>query len=388
MNFNELSIRQNSIKIFALVSFVSIAAGNIFLGITTLFFLLYIYCNGINVNENIKPYFYGIGIFLLAMLLSALGSGDIANGIKKWADMWIWRMMPFLIIVCSMHSYKSIRKVLIFAVIGITVGILCVVYQGVTGDNRAAGFFGHPMTFAGYFCMYLPVFLVGFFEKKITGKYYWLSGIIFLFGCAGVIFNATRGAWLSLGVVVTIILLYYMLQNKYNFIVGVIFVSLTAGILLNNSSFMHRLNTITSHNYQSNTERILMWRSAWNMFKDHPVLGVGLGQYKDSYQKIYISPKAKEPERGHAHSNYFQMLGENGIVGFVGFMAMFGVIICKNLKDFYKNRNPFALMIVASTIALLLQGFTEYNFGNSAVVKAYWLLLGCLVSMKEYSREE
>ena len=48
---------------------------------------------------------------------------------------------------------------------------------------------------------------------------------------------------------------------------------------------MKRVQSITSTKYQSNTERILIWQSTYHMFQDPPVLGVGLGQYKDSYQK-------------------------------------------------------------------------------------------------------
>ena len=39
-------------------------------------------------------------------------------------------------------------------------------------------------------------------------------------------------------------------------------------------------------------------------------------------------------------------------------------------------------MICTSVIALMLQGLTEYNFGNSAVMKVFWLVQGCLVVME------
>ena len=36
-------------------------------------------------------------------------------------------------------------------------------------------------------------------------------------------------------------------------------------------------------------------------------------------------------------------------------------------------------MLFTFTLSLSLQGLTENNFGNSAVMKAFWLLLGCLL---------
>lgn len=368
--------------LFALVSFLSIAAGNILLGTATLFFSIFLYKNRINISDNIKKYYYVIFFFILTMLISALFSGDIAYGLKRWADMWIWRLMPFIIITCCVKK-EDCLKILKASCLGISIGILCLIYQGVSGDGRAAGFFGHPMTFAGYLCMYLPLFLLGYFENLFGIKYKYVSGIMFLAGLTALIFNGTRGAWIAVAITTGILLFYYMFKNKRNFIVGIILITVCSGILVNNSAFMHRMSTITNNKYQSNSERLLMWNSAWNMFKDHPVLGVGLGQYKDNYQQKYISPKAKEPNLAHAHNNFMQMLAENGMVGFLGFMTMFTYIIWHNFRKFLTSKNIYSIAICVVTITLLLQGFTEFNFGNSAVVKAYWLILGCLIVLAE-----
>lgn len=272
---------------------------------------------------------------------------------------------------------------------GITVTSVYAVYQGLSGMSRANGFYGHPMTLGGWLCIFLPLLLIEFFERKLLGKYYWLAGLAFCICSAGLVFNATRGAWLAVAIVCAALLIYYMFKSKRNLAVGIIFIALVSTLLVNNSKFMHRLDTIDDFNkYQSNTERILIWQSAWKMFKDYPILGVGLGQYTENYQKKYISPQAKEPKLGHAHNNFMQMLAENGIVGFAGFVTMFGYIIFKNLLAWFKVKNVYALMIVSATVCLLLQGFTEYNVGNSAVIKMYWLVLGLLVVLSELYKKE
>ncbi len=369
--------------LFALVSFISIAAGNIFLGIAVLFLFIYSYRKKITIDINIKNYYRVIAFFILTMLLSALFSGNMIYGLKRWADMWIWRFMPFIVITTMITERNKSLNILKVSCLGISVGILCLIYQGLSGDGRAAGFFGHPMTFAGYLCMYLPLFLIGYFDNLFGIKYKYISAIIFLAGCVALIFNGTRGAWIAVAITSGILLLYYMFKNKRNLLIGIVMIALCSGILVNNAAFMHRMSTITNNRYQSNSERLLMWNSAWNMFKDHPALGVGLGQYKDNYQQKYISPKAKEPNLEHAHNNFMQMLAENGIIGFAGFITMFAYIIGHNFRKFLNSKNIYSLAICAVTITLLLQGFTEFNFGNSAVVKAYWLILGCLVVLSE-----
>ncbi len=374
---------------FIFGSFLSIAAGNIFLGILTLCFFVKTYQKKANINSEYKKYFIAVCLFVTTMFISALFSGDIVYGLKRWADMWIWRFMPFVVVIFLLNNYIDAKKVMLTGFTGITVTSVYAVYQGLSGMSRANGFYGHPMTLGGWLCIFLPLLLIEFFERKLLGKYYWLAGLAFCICSAGLVFNATRGAWLAVTIVCAVLLLYYMFKSKRNLAVSIIFIALISTVLLNNPKFMHRLDTIDDFNkYQSNTERILIWQSAWNMFEDHPVFGVGLGQYTENYQQKYISPHAKEPNLTHAHNNFMQMLAENGIVGIVGFAIMFGYIILKNLIAWFKTRNVYALMIVSATVCLLLQGFTEYNVGNSAVIKMYWLVLGLLVVLSEFYKKE
>lgn len=367
------------IAVFALLSFISIAAGNALLGIATLCFLIYAFRNKEKLQLVDKTYYNAIAVFLLTMLISALTSGAIGKGMKVWADLWIWRMMPFVIITLSIKEACSAKKILVCSLLGITLGSICLIYQGLSGDSRASGFFGHPMTFAGYFCIYLPVLLVCFLEQKIYGEWRWLAGGSFALGLVALLFNATRGAWLALVPVLLFILGYYLLKgNRLAILCLAVFIAAGAG-LSQYQPFLQRLATITDTKYQSNTERLLIWNSAYTMFKDHPTLGVGLGQYKDNYQKKYISPKAKEPYLSHAHNNFLQMLAENGIVGFVGFLTLLACFIGYSFKRFWQEKNPYALMMSMATLALILQGCTEYNFGNSAVMKSFWLVQGCLL---------
>ena len=37
----------------------------------------------------------------------------------------------------------------------------------------------------------------------------------------------------------------------------------------------------------------------------------------------------------HAHNNFLQMLGENGVVGFIGYVLAFGYILWRNIKNYF-----------------------------------------------------
>lgn len=371
----------NLLILFVISSFISIAIGNIFLGIATVIFVIQVYLRRKLWRKKLKKYndyFKVIGIFLITMLLSALFSGDIKVGIKEWLDMWIWRMMPLIIILYFLNKSDESVKIMRAALFGLFMSCCCAIYQGFNGEVRAAGFFGNPMTLAGWLCIFLPILFIEILEHKIFYVQRAFSIVIFTVGSLSLYYNGTRGAWISVAIVIFLLMAYYAIQSKKALIVSFIMIFIIGVTFNTNDYFSKRISSINI-NHSSNQERFLMWESAWNMFKDNPIFGVGLGQYKNQYQNIYISPIAKEPNLSHAHNNFMQMLAENGIIGTLGFIIMVGYIVLINLSNWIQSKNVFSLMISTSTITLLLQGLTEYNFGNSAVVKIYWLVMGCLL---------
>lgn len=379
-----------SMAAFAMLSFVSLAVGNALLAIATLCFLIYAFKNRAALRVPDKTYYLAIGIFIGTMLISAFLSGDIKQGMKVWINAWFWRLMPFFIITLTIREAKQAKRILACSLAGIAIGALCVVHQGLGGDARAAGFFGHPMTFAGYFCIYLPLLFVLLFEESTASRWRWYMGGLLILLSAALLYNATRGAWLAVASVTVLLLLYYLFRPDYRKLAAcvVCFLIIVGAGLSQYQPFVDRMVTITDENYQSNTERLLIWHSAYEMFKDQPVTGVGLGQYKDNYQKKYISPEAKEPLLAHAHNNFMQMLAENGLIGFAGFMTLISCFIGYSFKRFWQEGNPYALMMCASALALVLQGLTEYNFGNGAVMKSFWLVQGCLLVLSQNWKKE
>lgn len=78
------------------------------------------------------------------------------------------------------------------------------------------------------------------------------------------------------------------------------------------------------HGGESSAIRLEMWRAAWMAFLDHPLLGVGEGNYKEGVQP-YIDQglvDAGVGSHGHPHNAYMSILMQRGIAGYLIFMAM------------------------------------------------------------------
>jgi O-antigen ligase len=63
--------------------------------------------------------------------------------------------------------------------------------------------------------------------------------------------------------------------------------------------------------------RVQLWISAWRMFLDHPLLGVGPDNFLAQYRSRYIRPEAwEEPNLSHPHNLALDFLSRLGVLGF------------------------------------------------------------------------
>lgn len=366
--------------LYALASCISIAVANVGLCLATVLAIARHLKEPVKVTLD-KGLLRGIGIFLLAILISAIFA---YKPIVAFERLWInlSRMIPLILASAFIKNREQLIKVLMVMGIFIFIADGYAIWQGVYGNQRAKGF-SHAMSLAGYLVQMIPLLLVVGLECKYISlsKRYYLIGVAAV-SCVALVYNGTRGAWIA---VVVAMLMYSLMQIKYNKKITMVFfvVFICVGLLSANTPLIkNRVCSITDMTNQSNSERILLWNSSWKMFLDYPLVGVGAGNFGEVYKSRYILPEAKEPGLGHAHNNFFQMLAEAGVIGVSAFIYMFGYIIVTMYRRYILNRQEtWALVALLVTISFLVQGLTEYNFGNAAVIHMYWFILGTAYSV-------
>lgn len=371
-------------SLFVLLQCLSIAAANIALGFAVFFLVLQLirskgFLSNLSLAKTYKENKWLIwlfGLFWLAIICSALASGAPVKGLKIFFGQFVYRAFPLLIILFFFGKRKYASFFLALSIVSCVLDIIGGTIIHGEGP-RLRGLYGHPMTLAGFLLTSLPILYCFLLDWKQNRKTLFVTIVFFLISFTGLLLNGTRGAWLAIAVTLPLVTVLYDRSIK-KILFLVVFAFGTSLVFFNSPQLQNRAESITSTTLQSNTERLLMWNSAYEMFKDHPVLGVGIGQYSSKYLNEYKSPEAKE-KQNHCHNNFLQMLAENGLVGFIGFCLLFGYILLSSLKKAFFKCSPYYVLIFGSTLALLLQGFTEYNFGNSAVIKYYWATLACLL---------
>lgn len=362
--------------LYALASTLSIAVANIAISLATLMAIVRYSKEPIQMNFD-KGLIKVIGVFLGAALLAAIFAYKPSIGFDRvWT--YLYRMLPLVLALVFIKNSEQLMKIVIVMSISIVITDAYGIWQAIHGNYRVAAFGSHPMILAGYLIQMILLLLIVGLEQQFLSlqkKCYFVS--LAAFSIIILIYNGTRGAWIA---VVFTLLLYGLLHIRRNKKVIMIFlvISLFCGVLVISTPVIKdRVSSILDMSNQSNSERVLLWKSAWNMFRDHPLLGVGPGNFVEVYRPYYISPDAKEPELGHAHNNFMQMLAETGIIGLSAFVYMFGYILVTMCNRYLKNQQDiWSLIAVLVTLSLLIQGLTEFNFGNSAVSRMYWFILG------------
>lgn len=156
-----------------------------------------------------------------------------------------------------------------------------------------------------------------------------------LLGCSGVIFTGivisfSRGAWVgvSLGLLASFaialrrlwipvlafvpIVALVMFSAASSVAPGVVS-DRVASIVADSRPFDAASVTITDENFAA-VERMAHWQTGWEMFKDHPVAGVGPGNYNSEYTEYFVRAEFRSSQ-GHAHNFYVHVLAETGLVG-------------------------------------------------------------------------
>ncbi len=229
---------------------------------------------------------------------------------------------------------------------------------------------------AVFYGMLTPMFFV--FALKCRGRLKYAFGFLFVMGFLGTVATGIRSAWLSVIVVLLGLTFYEWRGNlKRAFGIAGVMIFAISIIAFANARYLDRMASVADMKQQQVTERFLMWESTMKMFRDNPLLGVGAGNWGDMYQQKYISPDAKEPFIRHAHSNYFQFLGEYGLLGLGAYLVMMiGLLIF-----FFKRRKEtFALAMLAAQISFMLYSATESPYLEYGAMRLYWLLLGVSVA--------
>lgn len=339
--------------------------------------------------SGIKDFFTSyLTIFMSILALMMLVSVSYA-GEKTIALSESFRFISYIILFFII-KYEYNRKEFLTGILGSYIGattILCIygIYQYFTGfglskkfENydyakfKIAATMDNPNNLAAFLILVLfPLIMITIYEKqKIKKILYILLTIVVLFN---IVFTGSRNAIIGIAVgMVVLIILYSWKLIIPLFIMGV--ASLFVPVI--------RERILAINDPIQNQSRIYLWHIAKKMIKDHPIFGVGNGNYVSLYNKyvqIYPQYKFYGYSNYPCHNSYLKIESELGIIGGISFVALlFSSLIQVKLfinivKDnFYKY---FYTGFFASMVAFYGMNLFDNLFFVPKTTTYFWILL-------------
>ncbi len=366
-------------NLFALSSFISIAATEICLGILIAILISKIFKKEI----YLRDFPFGI-IFLLFIIwidISLIYKFFILKtmkfSLKKLFHGWL-----FLSFFCGYFLVKE-EKIFKFFMISAIFSIVYGIYmQYFIQHIDVKGFYSHALTAANNWAL---AGIIGYFlavvnyNKKRKDFYFYLFSFLIIF--AGLIFSMRRGPILYFFLV--ILMMNFFLKKKLIFVnFFIIFVMFLAYL---NFPYLHKkTNEIFQKNKDvcSSTEtRIFLWKKSFEYIKKYPIFGV-----PEKFKKmIKKETNIKCWIRSHPHNGFLTIATYYGLPALVIFLILFGAIY---IKLFEKIRDShYSILGIFLVTLYLLEGLTENNFGDSEVKLFFWFSLGVIYRLikKPYS---
>lgn len=321
------------------------------------------------------------GPFVL-LLISAIFSSDRGKSFFTGFTYIYWSALP-LYAAYIVFQWQFHKQAIILAVNAALLTLSSYgVYQLLTSPagTRIRSYIHQWNIFCDMLFLGVPILIVYIFLEKKNYLLRSISVFSTLLSCWMIVLSGSRGgiAGFVIGAFCLFIIraVYAKKVNLKKFLLGTItIIAITlCGMGIFYTNFQHT-NTSVTRSYDG--ERILLWNSSYQMWKDHKFAGVGLGRWQEEYQSKYISPKAREPYLKHSHNVFLYFLSSAGVFGAIGYLCFtFGLLIylCKQVKKYPDD--IFLNALLWSSVAIIIQSMVNAPLLRNFIMRLYSLYLG------------
>jgi len=264
---------------------------------------------------------------------------------------------------------------------------------------HVSGPFGDHLVLGKYLAIWSAV-ITGILISKFLFKKekLFLSILIFIAADLLIFLSGQRVAFFMLLMSTSLILLFY---KKYklirittliaSFLIGILIISFNKNIQTQMIDKTISQLTIKEGKYFLQDDFYgAIYITAYNIFLDNPVFGIGVKNYREECKKTKYS-KISATESfyrcsTHPHNTYLQILAETGLIGFLIFL-IFVTLIVKRLYLYIfiysRKDNIYYIFPLIGLLTILWPIMPTNNFFNNWISVNFFFLLALLLSWEK-----
>ena len=301
-------------------------------------------------------------VFIGSLLLAVTHAPNMMIGVKSFLYIGVFIASYYLVLLC-VNREEHIKRFMSLLIVATSV--VCIISLQYLGSGRLGSLvLRNPNSFGNFLALVIP-FCVSllFFGKLNRGKRLVLGLAITLMSL-NLIFTFSRSAWV--GVFVGVLSLIVL---KPRASILIILCSIIGALLFVKPIHNRIFKDISDPGAQY---RIIKARIAYEKFKEHPIMGNGLGSfhYEAQFSDIWAY-------RAHStlENNYLLMLAEGGIIEFFAFLYLIIALARRAIVLVRKVKDPFLYPILLGSIASIISTLAAGMFEDTLFFpKNNWLI--------------
>lgn len=291
---------------------------------------------------RMTPELVGVVALGSVIILTAPFSIWIGGAVGTFTDLFVKVLLIFVLMVNTLLTPKRVEQFAWLIVLASGYIAFRAVFDYVRGVNliesgrvrgAVGGIFGNPNDLALNMVAVMPIALSFVFRRISTFRRTLAAGCAFLMFLA-IVASQSRSGTLGLAAA-TVVLAMLMLKRRPGLIAaGVVLVILSLPMLP--SSYWERMASITDETKDetaSRQARSTLMRESYNTFLEHPLTGVGAGQFKN------YKPEGRVEAWRESHNSILQVASELGILGLgvYGFLMVRGAYVPIQVRRMLKR---------------------------------------------------
>jgi len=337
-----------------------------------------------------------LALFMLGTLAALAFSGDpLMNGLPQVRKFYVF--LELLVVFSCLRDLKVVRWLFLAwaGIAAVTALRGCVQFAEKVQeahrlgrgfydfyvDQRITGFTSHWNTYSAeqMFALIMVGALLMFAPRARRNWIWTLCGILI---ATAVVLGETRGIWIATAAAAVYLVFFWR-----RWLCALVPVAIALIYLASPAPLRERFTSIVRPNsIDSNTFRKIAWSAGMAMIEKHPLLGIGPDGPKFHFKEYVPADVWRTRPAGfyeHMHNVYLQLAADRGIPTM---LAMLWILI-QSLVDFRRGlralppgrgvRRFLLHGAVAVVLAVMVEGFVEYNLGDSEVLTMFLVAIAC-----------
>ena len=372
--------------LFALFAPFSIAGMNFALGLAALAWVLYIIDRR---GARVRP--DGLALASIALALCALPSVLLSENLPRALNDWrsYWELAICFLVGAHIARVRA-RSVSFWTMSAAAAGACLVAFV-----QRAGGIDAGPihigaahrvggtmftMTFAGILYQLILFTAAAALAPKMARQRRWLALVVAMEFVA-LLFTMTRGAWVALfaGAAMLCLVMRRRVLLAGSALALVVALVFSFAFARDQGRTIAVTELATRPADRNVATRLVLWQISWELFRAHPLFGVGMGDYTIEADKHLRQRQVRTTV--DTHNVYLHLLATRGLVGFIPFVVYL-VVLLRSLARVYARAGPgsidryYAAGAIAVVVAIMAGALTENNIDDSEVNMVMMFLVG------------